>query len=594
MKKSVILLLSAAAVLAGCEKDALLIPSPDSNYGGEGTVDGGSTGVVTPGTNEDDLIDGVSFARTITIVFSDSADAAVTGDENGVVKVNGNQVTVDNTAFDEIVKYVLSGSCANGSFKVYSGNKQAFVLDGLSLTSPDGPAINNQGKKRCFLVLKGENMLADAGAAAYATEGEEDAKAVLFSEGQVIVSGDGSLEVSARNALGKSAVSSDDYLYITGTPVLKVTAGSGAGHGLRGKDYVRIAGGTLEVTAQADMKKGINSDGFVLIEDGNVTVTVTGGTAYDEEDMEYTGSACIKADNYFGMTGGIVTLTNSGAGGKGIRAGNYDYYAANSGLYDSYITGGTLKVSTTGAESHDVSAKAIKIGFKEGSGRSYLYAGNLLVSGGSTVVTCSKGEAVEAKGNITVSDGALYATSSKDDAINCQGEMNVTGGYVYGYSSGNDGIDTNGNLVLSGGYTFGVTTKGTPEVGLDANTEGGYKLYIKSGATVVAYGGLESGYSSAQNVYSMSCTAGGWNALHDGSTYFVAFKAPSGVSSVAVSAPSLNKGFTGVSVEQSVCNEIWGVNGISGGKEVSLSTYSGGNGPGGGGPGYPGGPGWPW
>ena len=171
--------------------------------------------------------------------------------------------------------------------------------------------------------------------------------------------------------------------------------------------------------------------------------------------------------------------------------------------------------------------------------------------------------------------------------------MNVTGGFVYSHSSGNDGIDTNGNMVLSGGYIFGITTKGSPEVALDANTEGGYKLYIKSGATVVAYGGLESGYSAEQSVYSMSCSAGNWNGLWNGSDFIAAFKAPSGISSVAVSAPSLSQGYTGVSVGESLCNGVWAADGISGGNVVSLSTYTNqGGGPGSGG--GPGGGGRPW
>ena len=170
------------------------------------------------------------------------------------------------------------------------------------------------------------------------------------------------------------------------------------------------------------------------------------------------------------------------------------------------------------------------------------------------------------------------------DAINAQAELTVGGGYLYAYSSANDAMDANHDMKLSGGYVFAVTTKGSPEVALDANTESGYKLYINSGATVVAYGGLERGYSASQSVYSMSCTAGNWNALSSGSSFIAAFKAPSGVSSVVVSAPSLSKGYKGVSVGSATyANGIWATSGISGGSSVSLSSYSGGSG--GGGPG---------
>ena len=575
------------AVLAcGCSKDSII------------DADAGENIAPVPGTEEDnDNTDETALERTITIVFSDESGAVVTGDENKMVQVNGNEVTADNSAYNEIIEYVLKGSTSNGFFKVYSGNRHTLVLDGVSITNPAGAAINNQGKKKCYIVVNGTNKLADAAQASY-DSGEEDMKAVLFSEGQLLVSGSGSLTVTAANAAGKSGIATDDYFYLQQDgPSITVKAGSKAGHGIKANDYVRLGGGTLNVTAQAAMKKGITSDGFVLIEDGTTTINVSGGVAYDSEDGEYTGTAGIKADNYFGMTGGTVTIVNTGAGGKGIRAGNYTYYLENgSSLNDSYISGGTLTVTTSGKESNGVSVKAIKIGYKEGSGRAYVYGGNLLVSGGSISASSAQGESVEAKGKITVTGGSLYAFSSSDDAINCQGEMNVTGGYVYGHSTGNDGIDSNGDMKLSGGYVFAITTRGAPEVALDANTEGGYKLYINSGATVVAYGGLENGYSASQSVYSMSCSAGNWNGLWNGSAFIAAFKAPSGVSTVAVSAPSLSQGYTGVSVGETTCNGVWAADGISGGTAVSLGTYSGGQGgPGGGGfPGGPGGGGRPW
>ncbi|MCR5759215.1 MAG: hypothetical protein K6G39_02550, partial [Bacteroidales bacterium] len=128
--------------------------------------------------------------------------------------------------------------------------------------------------------------------------------------------------------------------------------------------------------------------------------------------------------------------------------------------------------------------------------------------------------------------------------------------------------------------------KGAPEVAIDTNTEENKKLYINAGATVVAYGGLESGYSAAQSVYSMSANAGSWNALHDGSSFIAAFKTPSNISSFIVSAPSLSGGYKGVSVSgDAKCGGVWATDGISGGTEVSLTNYTGGNG----GPGGPGG-----
>lgn len=553
---------------------------------GAGTYTYGSTG---DSASEDDISNTV-FSRMITITYAGTS-ASVAGDYYGYVSTSGAHVTVNQTGTENIV-YKLSGSSSNGSFKLYSAKKQAILLSGVTLTNPSGAAINNQSGKRTFVLVEGSNTLADGSSAAYSTSNDEDMKGVIFSEGQIVFSGSGSLTVNANNKQGKSGIVSDDYVRFLSSPTVKVTAGSAAGHGIRGKEYVQISNGTLTVSTSAAMKKGIGSDDYVLVEGGSSTITVSGGTAYDSDDQEYKGSAGIKADNYFAMTGGTVTIKNTGSGGKGVSAGSYDYDATSHQLSDSYISGGTLSITTTGSESNDVSSKGIKIGYKQGSGRSYVYAGNLNISGGEVIVNCSKSEGIEAKGKLTVSGGSVYSSSSADDAINCQGEMNISGGYVYAFSSQNDAMDANGNMNLSGGYVFAVTTKGTPEVALDANTESGYKLYIKSGATVVAYGGLENGYSAAQTVYSMSATAGSWNALYGGSKYLCAFKAPSGLSSFAVSAPSLSNGYKSVSVSGTTfCNGIWATSGISGGSSVSLGSYNGNSGPGGGGGGFGGG-GW--
>ena len=137
-------------------------------------------------------------------------------------------------------------------------------------------------------------------------------------------------------------------------------------------------------------------------------------------------------------------------------------------------------------------------------------------------------------------------------------------------------MDSNGNTKLNGGYVMAICTRGNPEAAIDANTEEGKKLYINSGATVVAYGGLERGYSASQSVYSMTGTAGSWNALYGNNSFIAAFKAPSNISSFIVSAPSLTSGYKGVSVSGSTkCNGVWASSGISGGSSVKLSQYNG-------------------
>lgn len=566
-KKSFAHLLVLAAVLAGCSKDSLV---PDTSATSPETDT--SSGVID---EEEDNIDNTEFVRTISIVWTDSG-VSKDGDDGGVVSINGTAVTIDNRSTTEKVQYELSGSCASGSLKIYSNNKQSLVLNGLSLTNPAGAAINNQGKKRCFVVVNGSNTLSDGASAEYTASGEEDIKAVLFSEGQLCFSGEGSLSVSALNSQGKSGITSDDYIYIDG-PTIKITAGSGAGHGLRGKDAVVVDAGSLDISVSADMKKGINSDSLVVFNGGAAVIKASGGTAYDSEDSEYKASAGVKADQVFKMNAGSLTVSNSGKGGKGICGDGVAYFnggsvkvtvtGENNGSKSSggpggggWPGGGSHRAMGSSSESEDYkSAKAIK------------FDGDIHFNGGSVSATSDNNECIESKAAISITAGDVYAYSKADDAINSAGDLTVSGGYVYAYSESNDAMDANGDMKLSGGVVYAICTAGNPEVALDANTEEQHKLYIYSGATVIVYGGLENGYSSSQTVKTFSCTAGAWNALGSSSGIIAAFKAPSGKSSFTVSAPSLSKGYKGVSVSgDGLCNGNLANSGISGGTESSL------------------------
>ena len=580
MKKGYLALVLLLLGCGACSPDSLInnIDIEPQNNNETGTSD---TTTVSPKIDESilagDTISGIMFDRTIRIVFADEG-AQVTGDVNNTATVDGNHVTVNNTT-DEKVIYELNGTAQDGSLKLYSSKQQALVLDGISLTNMTGAAINNQGKKKCFIVIKGTNSLKD-GESYTSTPADEDEKAALFSEGQLIFSGDGTLTVTAH---GKSGITSDDYVHFLDSAVINVS--SGAGHGIRGKDAVYISGGTINVDVSADMKKGIASDSLVCINGGVTVINVTGAAAYDSEDAEYKGTSGIKADYLFEINGGSLDVTNTGNGGKGI-----------SGDLTGCFNGGTVRVTTKGSNygsssgnrwgssSNSVSAKGIK------------FDGNLFFNGGTVTVNCAAHEGIEAKGTINVKDGIVYSYSAADDAINSGSTFTIEGGYVCGYAVRNDGLDANGNFYIKGGTVYAIGTT-SPELAIDANTEGGYKLYV-SGGTIIAVGGLESGASLTQNCYQASSwSKSTWYSLTVGSSV-IAFKTPaSGGTPLVVSGastPTLNTGVTATG-GTSYYEGMMIIDGsVSGGSSVSLSSYTGGNGGGfgpGGGPGGGGRPG---
>ena len=273
------------------------------------------------------------------------------------------------------------------------------------------------------------------------------------------------------------------------------------------------------------------------------------------------------------MNAGTLTVTSSGSGGKGI-----------SGDGPAYFQGGSVNVTVTGSNygqsnSSSDSSKSAK-GIK--------FDGDIYISGGSVSAKASNHEGIESEGKIEITGGSVYA-QSKDDAINSAGMLAITGGTVCAYSTGNDGIDANGNCYIEGGVIYAVGS-GSPEVAIDTNTEASCKLYV-NGGTLFAIGGLEGGAVLSQKCYQASSwSKNTWYSMAVGNNSY-AFKTPSsGGSGLVVSGasqPSLKSGvsvtggtdyFNGMAKQEAS---------ISGGSDVSLSTYSSSNsGPGGWGPGW--------
>ena len=498
-----------ALLTSGCQKDNIVLIDPIDT------------------DDSEDLIANTAFTQTVGVAFSSDGNASVSGTNNDfAVTVNGNDVTIIY-AGEEYVMYELSGTTNDGFFKLYSTKKQGITLNGVNIINPNGAAINVQGTtsepskgKRTFIVLNGENTLAD-GANYTDTPSTEDEKAALFGEGQFIFSGEGSLTVTAT---GKSGIVSDDYVHFMS---------------------------------------------------GNITVEMSSSVNVSGNDT--LKPACVKGKDYVKMTNGALTLTSTGTGGKGMSSDG-----------NGYFYGGTVNVTVTGSNfgsnggggspggwgnnsSDGISAKGLK------------FDGNLIFKGSKVTVNCTSHEGIEAKGTLSVSGGEVYSHSQSDDAINSGGNLTISGGLVCAYSQGNDGIDANGDCYIKGGVVYAIGAS-SPEVAIDANTEGGYKLYL-SGGTLVAIGGLESGSSLTQSCYSASSwSQNTWYGMSVGSSTY-AFKTPaSGGTPLVVSggsSPTLQSNVNIASGTECLEGMFYTDASVSGGNSVSLSSYTGGNGGGG-------------
>lgn len=361
-------------------------------------------------------------------------------------------------------------------------------------------------------------------------------------------------------------------------------------HGIKCDGNMDITGGTINFTIPGEASKAIKPDGNLHITGGTITGTVSGG-GEKYNDNSASGAACIKGKGNAVIDGGTLNLKATGAGGKGMN-------------FNGTLTigDGNITVSTTGAKygssssggggwnpwgpgSSDTNSDGTS------SPKGIRAEGNITVNGGTITVSATGGEGaegIESKAIMYINGGYIDVTSY-DDALNSTSHMYFTGGYTYAVATGNDAIDSNGNMYLSGGYVFCCGS----EEGLDANSEGGYKVYIQSGASLMAIGGnmgaIESGASLSQNCYSGTASANTWYALYSGNNVAFAAYTPtfsnqgggggsSSSKTIVVTAPSTPKLYKGVTASGTTFWNGKGATSASGGSQVSLSTYSGGGG----------------
>jgi hypothetical protein len=353
--KKIIFFLMAAVLTVGCKND----DTDFSEY-----INGGAS-TATP--------------TVINIVYSGTS-VTVTGDTNGYVTTNGAHVTVNSGTANDSLLLVLSGSTTDGSLLVYRQRKYGIQLNGLTLNNSNGPAINNQCGKALYLhVADGTtNQLTDG--TSYA-EQTYDQKGALFSEGQMIILGTGTLSVTGNC---KHAIACDDYIIIDENVTLH--ASSSTGNGIKVNDGLWINNGTLDISVTADAARGIKCDSVVVITGGNTTITTSGDCIYDSSEQDYSSAACIKCDYDFTMSGGTLTMTSSGDGGKGINS--------SAGVI---FSGGTLSAITTG-------------GNDEGKPKAIKATTGITVSGGSFYAKVSKSWACDSGyGTDSTSDAEMLA-----------------------------------------------------------------------------------------------------------------------------------------------------------------------------------------
>ena len=574
--------------------------------------------------------------NSVTVTYNGNT-ATVTVDDNVAqyltVTQSGAHVSIAQSSdLAQEITYILTGTSTNGEFYMSGSYKATIELNGLTLTNTtpvySGAAVHIQNGKRINVkVITGTtNTLTDA------ASGEQ--KGCLYVKGHAEFKQYGTLNIvgnkshgikageyiSIKNATINVTSAVDDgiscnqyFLMESGSVNISGTGDDGIQCDLDGttstgmtnnhededSGNMYVSGGTITISCSALAAKGIKSAGDVYVSDNPViNVTTSGHAMWDTTDQEAKAACSLDADGNITISGGTLTLTATGSGGKGMKcdnvlsiSGGEITVSTSGGLY--YNNGTTQNLNYTGNvdnvnDNYLCAPKGVKAGTKTTSGNSTTYSGGVEISGGKISVTTSgnNAEGIESKNYLNITGGEV-TVDAHDDGINAAQDLTITDGYVYSRGTNNDGIDANGDVFIQGGLVYAVGAS-SPEVAIDANSEENKKFYF-TGGTLIAIGGLERGSSLSQTCYQASSySTNKWYSMTFGSTV-IAFRTPaSGGTPLVVSAastPTLKSGVTasgGTSIFDGRC--ILDAT-VSGGSSVSLSQYSsgggGGSGPGG-------------
>ena len=370
------------AMLAGCSTSKSTSSTSDTEVTSDvstetdadkespnGSADAENTSVKTEMTVEEmqaAIDEAMSDAAIdITDMFT-KRDLAGTYDESEAVKItlsgktaacNSSNVQIEDgvVTIKAAGVYVLSGTLTDGTIVVDAGDgdKVQLVLDGVSIMAADYAAIYAKNADKVFVTLAegAGNSLTVSGD--YVQTDDNNVDAVIFAKCDLTLNGTGSLTV--KDNTGHGIVSKDDLVVTGGTYTIY-----SQDHCLNGKDSVRIADGTFNLSCDEDGIHAGNDDqqdGYVYIEGGDINISVGDDAIHAEGLLIITGGdidvskSCegVEGDKIL-VTGGDIDVISSddgfNAAGGGPGMGGVDMDADN----DAYIliTGGTININANG------------------------------------------------------------------------------------------------------------------------------------------------------------------------------------------------------------------------------------------------------
>ena len=423
-------------------------------------------------TNEDLTWDS-SDEKTIDLANPTATDGVSV--ENGTITITSGGT------------YRLTGEYS-GQVKIDAAKTDTvrLVLDNAKITNSTGAALNVVSAAEAIIYTAAGTTNTVADEANYTATGDDDPDAAIYSTANLTLAGEGSLSV--EGAYEEGIHTTGGLVIASGT--LEVNA---ANTGIKGKDYVDITGGIVNVTAAQDGIKSTNTDdeskGFTRLSAGSVTVSAGDDGLKAPHTLEISGGTLnIEKSNegieaqYINILDGEVTVNSTD---DGINASLKDSSSDTSSDTTSgtAITGQQTQQNQNGQTQQAPAGGGAAPGGSQGStGQNQNMPqpptdGAMPGGGGGTF------EVVDAAINIS---GGTVTVNAEGDGIDSNGTATFSGGTVTvngPAAGGNNALDSNGDLLLNGGTVTTGSTADMFEAPSSASTSGYLKITDSSALT---------------------------------------------------------------------------------------------------------------
>ena len=438
-----------------------------SNTAAEQTLD-----AQTHYTNEDLTWDS-SDEKTIDLANPTATDGVSV--ENGTITITSGGT------------YRLTGEYS-GQVKIEAAKTDTvrLVLDNAKITNSTGAAINVVSTAEAIIYTAAGTTNTVADEANYTATSDDDPDAAIYSTANLTLAGEGSLSV--KGSYEEGIHTTGGLVIASGT--LEVNA---ANTGIKGKDYVDITGGIVNVTAAQDGIKSTNTDdesmGFTRLSAGSVTVSAGDDGLKAPHTLEISGGTLnIEKSNegieaqYINILDGEVTVNSTD---DGINASLKDSSSDTS----SDTTSGTAAAGQQTQQNQNGQVQQAPAGGGAAPGGSQGSTGQnqnmpqpptdgaMPGGGGGTF------EVVDAAINIS---GGTVTVNAEGDGIDSNGTATFSGGTVTvngPVAGGNNALDSNGDLLLNGGTVTAGSTADMFEAPSLASTSGYLKITDSSALT---------------------------------------------------------------------------------------------------------------